>query len=101
MNPQVISSFAEFEKLDVAVQVAFYKLVSLQIIVGGLSLEPAQLTEEKMATFENATIKFVKDLDKYPVTMTLAFLNQYRVHVANTMVSNLSAMDIFLSTIPE
>lgn len=90
-----ISNFEEFNVLPNAVQTAFYKVVALQIIMSG-SIYGNDRINELTDFFTERTTQFLSEMDGHEYVMTKDFLNQYQNHVAMTMVSNLTALDIFI-----
>jgi len=91
-----ISNFEEFNALPNAVQTAFYKVVALQIIMSG-TIYGNDRINEITDFFTERTTKFLSEVDGH-VFMTKDFLNQYQNHVAMTMVSNLTALDISIKS---
>lgn len=92
-----ISNFEEFNALPNAVQTAFYKVIALQIIMSG-SIYGNDRINELTDFFTERTTKFLSEMDGHEYVMTKDFLNQYQNHVAMTMVSNLTALDIFIKS---
>lgn len=92
---QNIQNFDEFNALPVQVQTGFYKIVTLQMIMSGVMFQNNRIDELK-DYFTDRTMEFLKSLDNVNYTMSPDFLNQYQNHVAKSMTSNLTALDIFL-----
>ena len=92
---QEINTFDEFNAIPVQAQTGFYKIVALQIIMSGVMFRNDRIDDLK-DFFTDRTAEFLKSLDNVNYTMSPDFLNQYQNHVAKTMTSNLTALDIFL-----
>lgn len=92
---QEINTFDEFNAIPVQAQTGFYKIVALQIIMSGTMFQNNRVNE-LTEFFTDRTAEFLKSLDNVNYTMSPDFLNQYQNHVAKSMTSNLTALDIFL-----
>lgn len=92
-----ISNFEEFNALPNAVQTAFYKAIALQIIMSG-SIYDNDRINELTDFFTERTTKFLSEMDGHEYVMTKDFMNQCQNHVAMTMVSNLTALNIFIKS---
>ena len=90
-----ISNFEEFSALPNSVQTGFYKVVALQIIMSG-SIYHNQRINELREFFTERTTQFLGEMDAHEYVLTKDFKDQYQNHVAMTMVSNLTALDIFI-----
>ena len=90
-----ISNFEEFSALPNSVQTGFYKVVALQIIMSG-SIYHNQRINELREFFTERTTQFLSEMDSHEYVLTKDFLDQYQNHVAKSMVSNLTALDIFI-----
>lgn len=90
-----IRNFEEFDALPNSVQTGFYKVIALQIIMSG-SIYGNDRINELTDFFTERTTQFLSEMDGHEYVLTKDFLNQYQNHVAMTMVSNLTALDIFI-----
>ena len=90
-----ISNFEEFGALPNSIQAGFYKVVALQIIMSG-SMYHNQRINELREFFTERTTQFLSEMDAHEYVLTKDFLDQYQNHVAKSMVSNLTALDIFI-----
>ena len=90
-----ISNFEEFGALPNSIQAGFYKVVALQIIMSG-SMYHNQRINELREFFTERTTQFLSEMDVHEYVLTADFLDQYQNHVAKSMVSNLTALDIFI-----
>lgn len=90
-----ISNFEEFNALPNAVQTAFYKAIALQIIMSG-SIYGNDRINELREFFTERTTQFLSEMDAHEYVLTADFLDQCQNHVAKSMVSNLTALDIFI-----
>ena len=90
-----ISNFEEFGALPNSIQTGFYKVVALQIIMSG-SMYHNQRINELREFFTERTTQFLSEMDAHEYVLTKDFMDQYQNHVAKSMVSNLTALDIFI-----
>ena len=90
-----ISNFEEFGALPNSIQTGFYKVVALQIIISE-SIYHNQRINELREFFTERTTQFLSEMDAHEYVLTKDFLDQYQNHVAKSMVSNLTALDIFI-----
>ena len=90
-----VSNFEEFNALPNSVQTGFYKVIALQIIMSG-SIYHNQRINELREFFTERTTQFLSEMDAHEYVLTKDFLDQYQNHVAKSMVSNLTALDIFI-----
>ncbi len=72
-------------------------MIALQIIMSG-SIYGNDRINELTDFFTERTTKSLSEMDGHEYVMTKDFLNQYQNHVAMTMVSNLTALDIFIKS---
>lgn len=90
-----ISNFEEFNALPNSVQTGFYKVIALQIIMSGSIFDNNRINE-LTEFFTERTNQFLAEMNGHEYVLTKDFMNQYQNHVAMTMVSNLTALDIFI-----
>ena len=90
-----ISNFEEFGALPNSVQTGFYKVIALQIIMSGVIFDNQRINELTDFLTERTT-QFLSDMEGHEYVLTKDFMNQYQNHVAKSMVSNLTALDIFI-----
>ena len=90
-----ISNFEEFGALPNSIQTGFYKVIALQIIMSG-SMYHNQRINELREFFTERTTQFLSEMDAHEYVLTKDFMDQYQNHVAKSMVSNLTALDIFI-----
>ena len=90
-----ISNFEEFGALPNSIQTGFYKVIALQIIMSG-SIYHNQRINELREFFTERTTQFLSEMDAHEYVLTKDFMDQYQNHVAKSMVSNLTALDIFI-----
>lgn len=92
-----VSNFEEFNALPNSVQTGFYKAVALQIIMSGSIYGNVRINELR-EFFTERTTQFLGEMDAHEYVLTKDFMDQYQNHVAMTMVSNLTALGIFIKS---
>lgn len=90
-----VGNFEEFNALPNSVQTGFYKVIALQIIMSGVIFDNDRINE-MTDFFTERTTQFLNDMAGHDYVLTRDFMNQYQNHVAKSMVSNLTALDIFI-----